>query len=171
MMPAAGPTPAPRKPATDAWPWILGLVSAGCLALALLRAVPWHHVLADYHYWAGREAVKRGEAQIVVQREWQAAIALDPHYARVRLDLARSYIDALWYGGAIQQAEAVLKGPRSRQEASLAWTYLGYCHYMQGDQTAGVVELETAVADDPQNSVAQSVLERLRRNGKMPDLP
>jgi tetratricopeptide (TPR) repeat protein len=166
MIPAA---PArPRRP--DTLPWVLGLVSAGCLALALLRAVPWPHLLADYHYWAGREASKNGEAQIVVQREWQAAIALDPHYARVRLDLARSYIDNLWYGGAIAQAEAVLNGPRTRAEASLAWTYLGYCHYLTGDHAAGQAELELAVADDPQNSLAQSVLERLRREGKLPKL-
>lgn len=170
MMPAAAPATRPAA-RPDTLPWVLGLVSAGCLALVLLRALPWHHFLADYHYWAGREAYKAGEAQIVVQREWQEAVRLDPHYARVRLDLARSYIDNQWYGGAIEQAEAVLKGPRTRAEASLAWTYLGYCHYLMGDKTAGQTELEMAIADDPENSLAQSVVERLRRQGKLPPLP
>jgi hypothetical protein len=162
------PAPAPRQ---DYWPWILGVASAAFLAAAVIRVAHWNHLVADYHYWAGREAARRGEAQIVIQKEWQEAIALDPAYARVRLDLARSYIDSLWYGGAIQQAEAVLKRRRTRAEASLAWTYIGYCHYMQGDQTAGIAELELAVADDAQNSLAQSVLERLRRDGKLEKLP
>ncbi|MDB5098239.1 MAG: hypothetical protein JWM80_2660 [Cyanobacteria bacterium RYN_339] len=166
MMPAAPPV---RR--WDAVPWILGVVSAGFLAAAVVRVAGLGHLQADYRYWQGREAFKRGEAQIVVQRDWQAAIALDPHYARVRLDLARSYIDTQWYGGAIAQAEAVLKGPRTRAEASLAWTYVGYCHYLQGDKAAGLAELELAVADDQQNSLAQSVLERLRREGKLPSLP
>lgn len=166
------PTPSARK--LERLSWALALLSAALLLAACLGservAGLGRHLAADYHYWAGREAYKRGEAQIEVQREWQAAIAADPRYNRVRLDLARSYIDTQWYGGAIAQAEAVLKGRRSRQEASLAYTYLGYSHYMLGERGAGVTELELAVQRDAQNSLAQSVLERLRTQGKLPPL-
>lgn len=141
----------------------------GTVGWAPLRAGA-THALSDYHYWAGREAFRRGDAQIVVQREWQAAIALDPKNPRIRLDLARAYIDAQWLGGAILQSQAVLDNPHSRADASLAYTYLGYSHYMLGQKTEGETELELAVTSDPQNALAQSVLERLRRDGKLSQL-
>lgn len=156
--------------------WATGCAAgAGLLLLLATVGFPWWSALvgramADYHYWEGREAYRKGEAQIVVQRHWQQAVAADPHYARVRLDLARSYIDGQWYGGAIAQCEAVLAHRRSRAEASLAYTYLGYCHYLMGRPEAGKTELEMAIELDPQNALAQSVVERLQRQGKLPEL-
>lgn len=154
---------------------LLALAAAGLLLAGSMGAAPMlrlgRHELADYHYWAGREAYRRSEAQIVVQREWQKAVALDPTYTRVRLDLARSYIDTQWLGGAVQQAEAVAAGPHSRAQGSLAYTYMGYCHFLLGEKAQGEAQLELATELDPQNSLAQSVLERLHRGGKLPELP
>jgi tetratricopeptide (TPR) repeat protein len=162
----------PRTEALARWS---ALASA---ALLIIGTVGWApltgfllHGLSDYHFYNGREALKRGEPQIAVQREWQRAIALDPTYASVRLALARSYIDDQWYGGAASQAQAVLNHRhRTRREASLAYTYLGYAHYMLGDHAEGEAELALAIDYDPQNSLAQSVIERLRLQGKLPPL-
>lgn len=168
-----------RSPARPTWaeslPWWLGLASAALMALATV-GFPWWsavvaHGVADYHYWQGKQAYRKSEPQIVVQRHWQQAVAADPHYHRVRLDLARSYLDGEWYGGAAAQAEAVLKDRPGRFEASLAHTYLGYARYMLGETTVGLAELELAVELEPQNVLAQSVLERLRRQGALPPLP
>jgi tetratricopeptide (TPR) repeat protein len=159
---------------SERWALILA-AAAGVFLMLGTVAFPWWsalvgHGVADYHYWAGREAYRKGEAQIVVQRHWQQAIAADPGYTRVRLDLARSYIDGQWYGGAIAQAEAVLSRRRSKAETSLAYTYLGYCHYLLGRPEQGKLELEMAIQFDPENALAQSVVERLQRQGKLPPL-
>lgn len=149
----------------DAAPWLLGL---GAAVLLMLATVGWHwwggiagHALADFHYFQGREADRHGEAKVVVQRHWQQAVAADPGFNRARLGLARSYIDVGWYQGAIAQSSAVLTQRRSRAEASLAYAYRGYSHYLLGDKTMGKADLEFAVQYDPNNSLAQSVLERL----------
>lgn len=158
----------------ERWALILAALAGVFLMLGTI-AFPWWsqlvgHGVADYHYWAGREAYRKGEAQIVVQRHWQQAIAADPGYTQVRLDLARSYIDGQWYGGAIAQAEAVLSGRRTKAETSLAYTYMGYCHYLLGRPEQGKLELEMAIQFDPQNALAQSVVERLKLQGKLPAL-
>jgi tetratricopeptide (TPR) repeat protein len=159
---------------SEGWSGWIALAAASLLLLGTVGWVPLMglmlHGLADYHLYTGRESLRRGEPMIAVQQEWHRAIALDPGYAQVRLSLARSYIDGQWYGGAADQARAVLSRPRSRQEASLAYTYLGYCHYMLGEHAAGLAELALAVDYDAQNSLAQSVLERLGREGKLPPL-
>ena len=169
----------PSAPSRPAWlesaPWWLGLASAALLLLGTVGFPWWQgvvgHAVADYHYWQGKQAYRMSEPQIVVQRHWQRAVAADPGYHRVRLDLARSYLDGEWYGGAIAEAEAVLKGRPTRFEASLAHTYMGYGRYMLGETTLGTADLELAVELDAQNVLAQSVLERLRRQGSLPALP
>lgn len=165
---------APRSLRFERWATYCA-AGAGVLLLCATVAFPlWSalvgHAVADYHYWEGREAYRKGEAQIQVQRHWQAAVAADPGYARVRLELARSYIDGQWYGGAIAQCEAVLAHRRNSQEASLAYTYMGYCHYLMGRPEVGKTELEMAIQLDPENALAQSVVERLQRQGKLPEL-
>lgn len=164
----------PRGAALESLPWLLGLAAAVLLMLATV-AFPWWqalvgHAVADYHYWQGKQAYRASEPQIVVQRHWQAAVAADPGYRRVRLDLARSYLDAEWYGGAIAECEAVLAQRHTPAEASLAYTYMGYAHTMRGEAERGLAELETAVEHDPQNALAQSLLERLERRGQLPKL-
>lgn len=172
MVPA--PAAMPRGAALETLPWLLGLAAAVLLMLATV-AFPWWsalvgHAVADYHYWQGKQAYRASEPQIVVQRHWQSAVAADPSYRRVRLDLARSYLDAEWYGGAIAQAEAVLAQRHTPAEASLAYTYMGYGHYLLGETEQGLAELALAVEHDPQNALAQSVLERLERRGQLPKL-
>jgi tetratricopeptide (TPR) repeat protein len=163
MFPA---TSAPRRAHwLDSAPWLLGLAAAVLLMFATVGWSWWSgvagHALADFHYWQGREADRRGEAKVVVQRHWQQAVAAAPGFNRARLGLARSYIDVGWYQGAIDQSSAVIKQRRSRAEASLAYAYRGYSHYLLGDKTMGKADLEFAVQYDPNNALAQSVLERL----------
>lgn len=167
----AGPAPLKRASWLDSAPWVLGLAAAVLLMFATVGWSWWSgamgHALADFYYWKGREASRAGEAKVVTQRWWQQSVAADPHFNRARLDLARSYIDALWYHGAIAQSEAVIAQRHSRWEAVLAYTYMGYGHYMLGDEARGLDELETATQLDPGNAIAQSVLERLQLRGKL----
>ncbi|MNT42686.1 hypothetical protein D3C72_1791160 [compost metagenome] len=66
-----------------------------------------------------------------------------------------------WYQGAIDQAGAVIRQRRTRAEVSLAYAYRGYAHYMLGEKVMGKADLDLAVQYDPDNALAQSVLERL----------
>lgn len=168
MFPAGAVTGRRHAPTRwwDGMPWILGLASAVLLLFAT-AAWPWWsgvvgHAMADFYYYQGREADRRGEAKVVVQRHYQRSVAADPGFNRARLDLARSYIDVGWYRGAIAQADGVIDNrKRSRTEVSLAYAYRGYCHYLLGDKAMGRTDLEIAIQRDPENALAQSILERL----------
>src|SRR4051794_21817449 len=87
------------------------LIGTG-VALVVVLGLGWTpftlRALADYHEWAGRDALRRGDSILVAQREWQHSLALYPANTAVRLELARSYLDQQWYGGAQAQARAAL---------------------------------------------------------------
>lgn len=163
-----------RRGAPEWLPLTLGLASAALMLAATVGWPMWSalvgRVAADVHHYQAREAMTAGQAPQSVQQHLLAAIAADPRHHAARLDLARAYLEMEWYGGAIAQAEAVLKARRSRQEASLAYTYMGYGHYMLKQTDTGLTELQIAAQFDPTNALAQSLLERIERQGALPVL-
>ena len=155
-------------------PW-LAAVAGGLLMLATFgwgfAGTALSHGMADYQEWAGRDAMRKGEPAIVAQHDWQHALRLQPQNPELRLDLARSYLDQPWLGGAIDQAQAVLDRPHTRAQASLAYAYMGYAHLLLGEKAKGQAELELAVDYDRGNSVAQTLLERVQRGLAPGSLP
>ena len=100
-------------------PW-LAAVAGGLLMLATFgwgfAGTALSHGMADYQEWAGRDAMRKGEPAIVAQHDWQHALRLQPQNPELRLDLARSYLAAMFYYSALYPCSTRVKySPRWRR--------------------------------------------------------